>query len=84
MIQQSIRRFCKKELDPIAVAICSLNFCDFIYKLGTEDQKRKYIPKESLISRIREDMGVDSEIEFLSKGDGRFVALYKFLKVVPE
>ncbi|MBW2284361.1 MAG: acyl-CoA dehydrogenase family protein, partial [Deltaproteobacteria bacterium] len=102
MIQQSIRRFCRKELDPIAgeidreerfpvevyrrlgregflgvmvpevyggsgpdllgmyiikeelcrsaggmgiaVAICSLNFCHFIYKLGTEAQKRKYIP----------------------------------------
>lgn len=102
MIQQSIRRFCRKELDPIAgeidreerfpaevyrrlgregflgvmvpevyggsgpdllgmyiikeelcrsaggmgiaVAICSLNFCYFIYKLGTEAQKRKYIP----------------------------------------
>jgi alkylation response protein AidB-like acyl-CoA dehydrogenase len=101
MIQQSIRRFCKSELDPIAdeidreerfplevyrklgregflgvmvpetyggsgpdllgmyivkeelcrsaggmgiaVAICSLNFCHFIYKLGTEEQKRKYI-----------------------------------------
>ena len=28
----------------IAVAICSLNFCHFIYKLGTEEQKRKYIP----------------------------------------
>jgi len=40
--------------------------------------------KEELISRIREDMGVDSEIEFLSKGDEKFVALYKFLKVVTE
>lgn len=40
--------------------------------------------KEALVSRIREEMGVDSEIEFLSKGDERFVAQYKFLKVVTE
>ncbi|MBW1789833.1 MAG: acyl-CoA dehydrogenase family protein, partial [Deltaproteobacteria bacterium] len=103
MIQQSIRRFCRKEIDPIAgeidkeerfpievyrklgregflgvmvpedyggsgpdllgmyiikeelcrsaggmgiaVAICSLNFCHFIYKLGTEEQKRQYISR---------------------------------------
>lgn len=102
MIQESIRKFCQKELDPIAgeidreerfpmevyrkagqegflgalvpeeyggsgldllsmyiikeelcraaaavgmsVTICSLNFCHFISKLGTEDQKQKYIP----------------------------------------
>jgi len=102
MIQQSIRRFCQRELDPIAeeidrnerfpmevyrkagqegflgsliaqeyggsgsdllsmyiikeelcrsaagmgmsVAICTLNFCYFISKLGTEEQKQKYIP----------------------------------------
>jgi len=101
MIQQSIRRFCEKELDPIAaeideeerfpmavyrklgqegflgtlvpeeyggtdsglmsmyiikeelcrsvaamgmsVAICTLNFCHFISRFGTEEQKRKYI-----------------------------------------
>ena len=28
----------------ISVAICSLNFCHFISKLGTEEQKRNYIP----------------------------------------
>jgi alkylation response protein AidB-like acyl-CoA dehydrogenase len=102
MIQNSIREFCKGELDPIAqeidrsarfpmevfekagkegfigamipekyggsgadllsfyiikeefcrstggmgvsVAICTLNFCYFISKLGTEEQKNKYIP----------------------------------------
>ena len=102
MIQQSIRRFCQRELDPIAdeidreerfpwevyrklgqegflgavipaeyggggsdllsmyiikeelcrsaagmgmsVAICALNFCHFISKLGTEEQKQRYIP----------------------------------------
>jgi phenylacetate-CoA ligase len=40
--------------------------------------------KEALVSRIREGMGVDSEIDFLSQGDERFLAQYKFLKVVPE
>jgi butyryl-CoA dehydrogenase len=102
MIQQSIRRFCERELDPIAeeidrnerfpmevyrkagqegflgslipekyggsgsdllsmyiikeelcrsaagmgmsVAVCVLNFCYFISKLGTEEQREKYIP----------------------------------------
>lgn len=102
IIQQSIRRFCERELDPIAqetdrtgrfpmevhrkaahegfvgalvpqeygggdtdllsfyiikeelcrsvagmgvsLAICALNFCYFLSKLGTEEQKRKYIP----------------------------------------
>jgi len=102
MIQQSIRKFCAKELDPIAqeidrtarfpmevyrkagqegflgaivpeeyggtgadllssyiikeefcrsaagvgvsATICMLNFCHFILKLGTEEQKRTYIP----------------------------------------
>ena len=102
MIQQSIRRFCQRELDPIAdeidreerfpmevyrklgregflgavipaeyggggsdllsmyiikeelcrsaagmgmsVAICALNFCHFFSKLGTEEQKQRYIP----------------------------------------
>ena len=102
MIQQSIRTFCQKELDPVAeeidkeqrfpmeayrklgqegflgavipveyggggadllsmyiikeelcrsvagmgmsVAICALNFCHFISKLGTEEQKQRYIP----------------------------------------
>ncbi len=103
LIQQSIRRLCENELDPIAgeidrlerfpqafyrrlgeegflgalvpeayggsgldlmsmyiikeelcrsaagmgmsVAICTLNFCHFISKFGTEEQKRKYIPQ---------------------------------------
>ena len=48
---------------------------------GTSSEERL---KEELASRIREDMGVDSEIKFLSKGDEKFVAMYKFLKVVTE
>ena len=102
LVQQSIRKFCRSELDPIAseidrnerfpmevyrrlgqegflgalipveyggsgadlltmyiikeelcrsaagmgvsVAICSLNFCHFLSKLGTEEQKKTYIP----------------------------------------
>jgi alkylation response protein AidB-like acyl-CoA dehydrogenase len=28
----------------VSVAICALNFCYFISKLGTEEQKKKYIP----------------------------------------
>ena len=28
----------------MSVAICALNFCNFLAKLGTEDQKRKYLP----------------------------------------
>jgi phenylacetate-CoA ligase len=40
--------------------------------------------KEALGAKIREAMGVDSAVEFISEGDEKFVALYKFLKVVDE
>lgn len=40
--------------------------------------------KKALITRLREAIGVDSEVEFISKEDERFVASYKFLRVVTE
>ncbi len=40
--------------------------------------------KKVLVSKIREALDVDSQVEFISEGDERFVALYKFLKVVTE
>jgi phenylacetate-CoA ligase len=40
--------------------------------------------KRQLVSAIRRSLGVDSEVEFVAEGDEKFVALYKFLKVVDE
>ncbi len=40
--------------------------------------------REELLKRIKKALGVEGEVEFISEGDERFVALYKFLKVVPE
>ncbi len=36
----------------VSVAICALNFCYFISKLGTEEQKRKYIPPVARGERV--------------------------------
>lgn len=40
--------------------------------------------EEKLMARLREAMGVDAEVEFISKEDERFVVGYKSLKVVTE
>lgn len=40
--------------------------------------------REELSKRLLDALGVPSEIAFVSEGDERYVALYKFLKVVPE
>lgn len=40
--------------------------------------------KEVLAERLKEVLRVPSEIGFVTEGDERYVALYKFLKVVPE
>jgi phenylacetate-CoA ligase len=40
--------------------------------------------KGRLISGIQQTLGVDSEVEYVAEGDEKFVALYKFLKVVDE
>jgi phenylacetate-CoA ligase len=40
--------------------------------------------KRDLIASIREKIGVSSEVEFISQDDERFVAAYKFLRVVTE
>jgi len=34
--------------------------------------------------QIKEKIGVDSEVEFVTEGDEKSVALYKFLQVVEE
>jgi len=45
----------------------------------SEDTLRK-----ALTGRLKETLGVEAEVEFLSRGDEKFVVLYKFLKVVEE
>ncbi len=40
--------------------------------------------KERLVASLRDALGVDAEVEFISKEDERFVVGYKYLKVVPE
>ena len=40
--------------------------------------------KRDLIASIQEKIGVSSEVEFISQDDERFVAVYKFLRVVKE
>ena len=40
--------------------------------------------KQELIARIKDVIGIGAEVEFISEGDEKFVALYKLLKVVQE
>jgi phenylacetate-CoA ligase len=40
--------------------------------------------KDALILKIKETLGVESQVEFISKEDQKFVAGYKFLRVVTE
>jgi phenylacetate-CoA ligase len=48
------------------------------------DAAHQRILKEELISRIRTSLDVAADVELVREGDERFVALYKFLRVVDE
>ena len=49
-----------------------------------EDAARQTQLKEDLVSSIRETLGIGADVEFASEGDEKFVAMYKFLRVVDE
>ena len=40
--------------------------------------------KERVIAKIKDEIGVEAEVDFLGEGDERFVAAYKFLRVITE
>jgi len=40
--------------------------------------------KEEIKARVKEELGVEAEIEYMVEDDERFVAAYKFLRVVEE
>jgi len=51
---------------------------------GPSDTSMEARLKERLISAFREVLGVGAEVDFISEGDEKFVAAYKYLRVITE
>ncbi|MBW1788970.1 MAG: hypothetical protein JRK53_20545 [Deltaproteobacteria bacterium] len=50
----------------------------------TGDAAQQKLLKEDLVSSIQETLEIGADVEFASEGDEKFVAMYKFLRVVDE
>jgi phenylacetate-CoA ligase len=57
---------------------------DLHVEAPTGDAKQLRRLEGRLVSEIRTSLGIDADVEFASQGDEKFVAMYKFLRVVDE